>query len=376
MAMFTWLLNLKEKIDARRRWKILSKNDPRTRSVAKNALVEIGTPAVPILIQVLKKPNRKFSDGTSLHSKAMRVLQLMRERAIEPLIDMLKDDNRVVSRIAEDLLYEMSDSNPRAAEALKQGEKTIARLLKDLKQKDKVVKVRAAEKLALIGEKKAIKPIIEAMEHASGPTKLVLARVLASTGDIRVLEPLKHAHKILSRIDICDEDTPFMYYIRRGTIHPNLQSKINRLTKKSWRGSLSISSTAKISHDKGGWTLRNVGKQYLLELNVSKSSFGPIYWMYIILPDDDIYLAPISEAIRKIESFHITDKKVGLNILKIRKERGLTQERLGALAGLHKTYIGQVERGEKNIVLKDLEKIAEALNVSIRLLVSDSSLEF
>ena len=50
----------------------------------------------------------------------------------------------------------------------------------------------------------------------------------------------------------------------------------------------------------------------------------------------------------------------------MRQERGLSQEKLAALADLHRAYIGQIERGEKNIGLKNLEKIAKALKLKIR----------
>ena len=63
------------------------------------------------------------------------------------------------------------------------------------------------------------------------------------------------------------------------------------------------------------------------------------------------------------------NEEVGFNIRRIREERGLSQEKLGALTGLHRAYIGQIERGEKNIGLKNLEKIAKALGVDIRVLV-------
>ena len=59
-------------------------------------------------------------------------------------------------------------------------------------------------------------------------------------------------------------------------------------------------------------------------------------------------------------------KDVGFNIRQVREQRGLTQEKLAALAGLHRAYIGQIERGEKNIGLINLEKIAKALKVDIR----------
>jgi len=60
------------------------------------------------------------------------------------------------------------------------------------------------------------------------------------------------------------------------------------------------------------------------------------------------------------------NKEVGFNIRKIREEKGLSQKQLGTLGGLHRAYIGQIERGEKNIGLKNLEKIAKALRVDIK----------
>lgn len=60
------------------------------------------------------------------------------------------------------------------------------------------------------------------------------------------------------------------------------------------------------------------------------------------------------------------NKEVGFKIREVRQERGLSQEKLAALADLHRAYIGQIERGEKNIGLKNLEKIAKALKVNIK----------
>ncbi len=55
----------------------------------------------------------------------------------------------------------------------------------------------------------------------------------------------------------------------------------------------------------------------------------------------------------------------GHNIQKIRKEQGLSQEKLAELANLHRTYIGMIERGEKNITLLNIEKLAKALNTEM-----------
>ena len=64
-------------------------------------------------------------------------------------------------------------------------------------------------------------------------------------------------------------------------------------------------------------------------------------------------------------------KRIGLNITILREKKGLTQEKLAELSQLHRAYIGQIERGEKNIGLKNLEKIAIGLNVSIKKLVDN-----
>jgi len=53
----------------------------------------------------------------------------------------------------------------------------------------------------------------------------------------------------------------------------------------------------------------------------------------------------------------------GEKVRKIRKERGLSQEELSFKADLHRTYIGMIERAEKNITLTNIEKIAKALDV-------------
>jgi transcriptional regulator with XRE-family HTH domain len=58
------------------------------------------------------------------------------------------------------------------------------------------------------------------------------------------------------------------------------------------------------------------------------------------------------------------NKKVGLNIRKYREKKGWTQEQLAFEANLHRAYIGHVERGEKNIGIKNLEKIAKTLGTS------------
>lgn len=55
----------------------------------------------------------------------------------------------------------------------------------------------------------------------------------------------------------------------------------------------------------------------------------------------------------------------GRRVSVIRRENGLSQEQLAHKAGLHRTYIGGVERGERNVSLINIHRIAEALNVNV-----------
>jgi len=57
--------------------------------------------------------------------------------------------------------------------------------------------------------------------------------------------------------------------------------------------------------------------------------------------------------------------KFGERVRRLRKEMNLSQEELAHRSDLHRTYIGMIERAEKNITLLNIEKIANALNVSI-----------
>lgn len=56
--------------------------------------------------------------------------------------------------------------------------------------------------------------------------------------------------------------------------------------------------------------------------------------------------------------------KLGDRVRRFRKQRGLSQEELAHLASLHPTYIGQLERGEKNPTLETLSKITIALDIT------------
>ena len=59
------------------------------------------------------------------------------------------------------------------------------------------------------------------------------------------------------------------------------------------------------------------------------------------------------------------------NLRDARQAKGLSQEALADAAGLHRTYIGSVERGERNISIDNMERIASSLGVSILDLLKD-----
>lgn len=58
-------------------------------------------------------------------------------------------------------------------------------------------------------------------------------------------------------------------------------------------------------------------------------------------------------------------KIIGQRIRNYRTQKGLSQEKPAELAGCHPTYIGQLERGEKNATLESVEKIASAMDISL-----------
>lgn len=58
-------------------------------------------------------------------------------------------------------------------------------------------------------------------------------------------------------------------------------------------------------------------------------------------------------------------KSFGDKVRQERLKRNLSQEAFAELVGLHRTYIGMVERGEKNITLRNIERISKTLKITI-----------
>jgi|TARA_B100001179_G_C18601052_1_gene410293 transcriptional regulator with XRE-family HTH domain len=67
-----------------------------------------------------------------------------------------------------------------------------------------------------------------------------------------------------------------------------------------------------------------------------------------------------------------TDERMiafGKRVREMRKSKGISQERLAEMAGIDRSYMGNIERGEKNVTLKKVYEICDALEVKIQNLV-------
>lgn len=65
-------------------------------------------------------------------------------------------------------------------------------------------------------------------------------------------------------------------------------------------------------------------------------------------------------------TIHKSRKIFARNLKEMRVKQQLSQEKLADIAGLHRTYVGSVERGERNISIDNMERLASALNITIQ----------
>lgn len=63
---------------------------------------------------------------------------------------------------------------------------------------------------------------------------------------------------------------------------------------------------------------------------------------------------------------------VGRRVRRPRQERGISQEALARDVDMHRTYLGGVERGERNLTLRSVERLADRLGVPVRDLIGDA----
>ena len=65
--------------------------------------------------------------------------------------------------------------------------------------------------------------------------------------------------------------------------------------------------------------------------------------------------------------------RFGERLRAVRQQRGISQEKLAELAGLHRTYVSSIERGERNVSLVNIERLAAALGVTMAELMPDEA---
>lgn len=71
----------------------------------------------------------------------------------------------------------------------------------------------------------------------------------------------------------------------------------------------------------------------------------------------------------------ILQKRLGEHLRRYRRGKGLSQEQLAEVLGVHRTYMGGVERGERNLTLRSVERIAASLDLDPLSLLSETGLE-
>lgn len=62
-------------------------------------------------------------------------------------------------------------------------------------------------------------------------------------------------------------------------------------------------------------------------------------------------------------------KEFGLRVRELRLAQNISQEKFAERVNLHRTYIGSIERGERNVSLENIQKLSKALNINISALV-------
>jgi len=84
-----------------------------------------------------------------------------------------------------------------------------------------------------------------------------------------------------------------------------------------------------------------------------------------MLPNGCRPIVIIEEKIKPLRNQNSARQILASNIRRLRQEKELSQEALADIAGLHRTYVGSVERGERNISIDSIEKLANALRVAV-----------
>ena len=111
------------------------------------------------------------------------------------------------------------------------------------------------------------------------------------------------------------------------------------------------------------------------------STFGRevLLLSHLVQPHSECYLKSVDVKSSGLEALDVPRRKRNIgprdilarNMRLLRAKRGISQEELADLAGLHRTYIGSIERSERNVSIDNIAKIAEAFRVQITELLMD-----
>lgn len=89
----------------------------------------------------------------------------------------------------------------------------------------------------------------------------------------------------------------------------------------------------------------------------------PAFWPVLTSDSEDIRQAAFMKTADVAPA--MGRKRFGSNMHSLRRAKGLSQEKLGEACHLHRTYIGSVERGERNISIDNMERIAAGLGTEV-----------
>jgi len=79
-------------------------------------------------------------------------------------------------------------------------------------------------------------------------------------------------------------------------------------------------------------------------------------------------------SVKTLKSSQRNRKQLGLAIRRRRDEMGISQERLAEMVGCHRNYVGYLERGEQNVTIDMLSRVAKALKCTVMDLVGEANL--
>ena len=152
---------------------------------ARGALIEIGEPAVPVLIKALRRKDNV--------KKAIQILCALEERAVDHLVRLLDDKDEQTQSMAKSILKSMR--NAKASAAVMRAEGGMEVLLNAIKFGPAEARAEAAKLLAKTGDERAVDALIGALDEPGYDrgTRWILTKALSDIGDARAVEALERS---------------------------------------------------------------------------------------------------------------------------------------------------------------------------------------